>query len=203
LLSEAAAGSVSFVVNPDGTVSYDSALEGILAGQGTSQLTVNGATVTINAQALTDPYLVLDYYTDERPGTFQAHLLPGNHLLSEAAAGSISFVVNPDGTVSYDSALEGILTGQGTSQLTVNGATVIVNAQALTTTQVYVDNYTSEATAAPFVLHLLPGQHQLQGASGGSLTFTVNPDGTVSFPASEDSLLSLQGQADLIVKALS
>jgi hypothetical protein len=76
-------------------------------------------------------------------------------------------------------------------------------AQALSTTQVYVDNYTSEATAAPFVLHLLPGQHQLEGAGGGSVTFTVNPDGTVSFPASEDGLLYLQGQADLIVEALS
>jgi hypothetical protein len=69
---------------------------------------------------------------------------------------------------------------------------VIVNAQALTTTQVYVDNYTSDATAAPFILHLLPRQHQLQGAGGGSVTFTVNSNGSVSFPPSEDSLLSLQ-----------
>jgi hypothetical protein len=38
---------------------------------------------------------VLDYYTVEHPGTFQARLLPGSHSLAEYAAGSLSFVVTP------------------------------------------------------------------------------------------------------------
>jgi hypothetical protein len=203
-LIEAAGGNVSFAVNPDGTVSYDPALEGILAGQGTSQLTVNGAAITINAQALTDPNLAFDYYTAEKPGTFQARVLPGSHELIEAGGGNVSFVVNPNGTVSYDPSLQGILAGQDTSQLTVNGATVTIDASALADSSVAVDYHMIEQTNATFQLVLLPGTHTIRSGDGSrSVTFTVSDNGTISFPASEDSLLSLQDGATLIVKALS
>jgi hypothetical protein len=202
-LAEAGGGSVTFQVAVDGTVSYDSSLQGILSGQGTNLLTVNGVAVTINASALNDPYLALDYYIAEKPDTFQVRLLPGSHLFQTDGGGTgVSFTVDAAGNVSYDPSLQGILSGQGTNLLTVNGVAVTINAQALTSTNVSVDYYASEATATPFILHLLPGQHLLQGPSG-SVSFTVNPDGTITFPASEDSLLALQGNASLIVKALS
>ena len=35
----------------------------------------------------------------------------------------------------------------------------------------------------------------------GAIYFTVNPDGSVSYPASEDGLLSVQGTDELIVLA--
>ena len=50
-------------------------------------------------------------------------------------------------------------------------------------------------------MYLLPGTHELSNGSG-SVSFTVNPDGTLSYPSSEDALLSLQGSISLIVKAL-
>jgi plastocyanin len=180
VLQEVNAGSVSFVVNSYGIVSYDGALEGILQGQNTDQLTVNGAAVSINAQALTDPQLSLDYYYYAASNSFQVRLLPGNHLLQEVSAGRVSFLVNPNGTVSYEGALEGILQGQNTGQLTVNGALVSINAQALTDPQLSLDYYYYAASNS-FQARLLPGNHLLQEVSAGSLRFTVGQDGSISF----------------------
>jgi hypothetical protein len=207
LLQGAGGGSVNFTVNPNGSVSIDqqTAAAGILTLQGKNNLTVNGATVHVNAHALTNPTVYVDYYAPEAPAApFTLHLLPGQHLLQGAGGGLVNFTVNPNGSVSIDqqTAAAGILTLQGKNNLTVNGATVHVNAQALTNPTVYVDYYAPEAAAAQFTLHLLPGQHLLQGPSG-SVTFTINPDGTITIPASEDALLSLQGSMTLIVKALS
>jgi len=42
-------GSVTFVIGPDGNVSYKSNLQGVLSGAGTNTLTVLGRTVTIDA----------------------------------------------------------------------------------------------------------------------------------------------------------
>jgi hypothetical protein len=56
----------------------------------------------------------------------------------------------------------------------------------------------------PFQAVLLSGSQLLQAQTAtGAVSFTVKPDGTVSFPASEDSLLSGAGRRTLIVKALS
>jgi hypothetical protein len=206
-LDGAGGGWVTFTVAADGSVSIDPQLAnaGILNVRGANQLTVSGATVNVNAQALTNLSVWVDSYTVETTAApFTVHLLPGTHRLDSAGGGGVTFTVNNDGSVSIDPQLAnaGILSVQGINQLTVSGATVNVNAQALTNLSVWVDSYTVETTAAPFTLHLLPGTHRLDGA-GGSVTFTVNPDGSISFPASEDSLLSLQGNATLIVKALS
>ncbi len=197
--------SVAFTVNPDGTVSYDPSLQGILTGQGTGHLTVQGVAVAIDAQAITGSSLTLDYYTDEpNAKPFLVHLLPGAHILQALdGQSSVAFAVNADGTVSYDSSLQGILTGQGTSQLTVRGAAITIDATALRDDpSLTLDYYTTEPNAAPFQTVLLPGTHVLAGV-GGQVTFTVNPDGTISYPASENDLLSGLGGMTLIVKALS
>jgi hypothetical protein len=47
------------------------------------------------------------------------------------------------------------------------------------------------------------GQAEDGRALALSVTFTFNPDGAISYPASEDNLLALQGSMSLIVKALS
>jgi hypothetical protein len=171
-----------------------------------NQLTVNGAAVTVNAQALTMPALTLDSQTSESK-SFTAQLLPGEHILSDPAGygGYLLFSVSNSGTVSVGygstSYASGIASVQNGNQLTVNGAAVTVNAQALTAPSLVLDSQTNESTAAPFTVHLLPGLHLLSNSSG-SVTFTVNPDGTIGYPASEETWLSLQGSMTLIVKAL-
>jgi hypothetical protein len=122
----------------------------------------------------------------------------------EGYGGSLLFTVSNNGTVSVGSNsvsyASGIASANG-NQLTVNGAAVTVNASGLTTSSLLLDYQTSESKSAPFTVYLLPGLHALSNASN-SVTFTVNPDGTHSFPASEDTLLALQGSTTLIVKAL-
>ena len=87
-------------------------------------MTVNGVTVTVDATALTTPSLLSDYRASESTAaSFTLTLLPGVHNLEDPeGTGTFDYTVNNDGTISYDAALEGILSGQGTNQLTVNGA---------------------------------------------------------------------------------
>jgi hypothetical protein len=169
---------------------------------------VNGTAVTINASALTMPTLLLDSYTSESIGApFTAHLLPGEHILSDPAGygGYLLFSVSNSGTVSpgyggtsYASSIASVSIG---NQLTVTGAAVTINATALTMPSLVLEDQSNESTSAPFTVHLLPGLHLLSNSSG-SVTFSVDDNGNISFPSSEDALLSLQGSMTLIVKAL-
>src|SRR5207244_3362651 len=120
-----------FKVNADGTVDYDAALEGVLTGRGTSSLGVNGAVVQVDARALSGSSLTLDYAVQDPAAPFSVRLLPGQHWLKTYGGDYTYFNVNADGTVDYDAALEGVLTGRGTNSLSVNGALVQVDATAL------------------------------------------------------------------------
>jgi hypothetical protein len=206
LSNPAGYGSVTFTVNNDGTVSYAPALQGILSGQGSNQLTVNGAAVTVNGSGLTMPGLLLDSQTSESKA-FTAYVLPGAHaVIDPAGYGAVFFTVSNSGAVSVGTSsisyASGIASVSNGNQLTVNGAAVTVNATDLTVPSLLLDGQSNENASAPFTVHLLPGIHSLSDSSG-SVTFTVNPDGTLSYPASEAAWLSLQGSMTLIVKALS
>jgi hypothetical protein len=202
----AGTGAVNFTVNPDGTVSYAPALQGILTGQGTHQLVVQGAAVTIDATALSTRSVMVNYLIRESTSApFTLRLLPGTNVVTDATGtGAVNFTVNPDGTVSYASNLQGVLTGQGTHQLVVHGAAVTIDATALapSTPRVYVDGIL-ESTSTAFILRLLPGSHLIQDTSGHAVTFTVNPDGTISYASVLAGKLLGQGTTTLTVKSLS
>src|SRR5262249_38334863 len=131
----AAPPTVSFSLNPNGTVAYAPALEGILTGAGTPTLKVNGRTVTLDATALTLPGGAVDnavLVRNTAPLAFTG--LPGSYQFTDPSGGTpaVSFTITPNGTVGYDPTLEGILTGAGTSTLKVNGRAVTLDATALT-----------------------------------------------------------------------
>ena len=67
--------------------------------------------------------------------------------------------------------------------------------------KVYVDG-TLESTASPFTMQLLSGTHLIEDTAGHTVTFTVNLDGTITFPSSEDSKLSVKGST-LTILSLS
>src|SRR5262249_48032423 len=148
-----APAAVSFTVNPNGTVGYDPTLEGVLTGAGTSTLKIRGATVTIDATALSLSRVALDNtfaLTNAAAFTFTG--LPGKYQRADGsgAPAAVSFTLNASGTVSYDPALEGALTGSGTSTLTVRGATVTIDATALSVPTLVLDNSVAVTNAAPF-----------------------------------------------------
>jgi hypothetical protein len=198
-------GAVNFTVNPDGTIGYAPALQGILTGQGTHQLGVQGVAVTIDATALSTTAVVVGYAaTESARAPFTVRLLPGTNVIEAAGGtGAVNFTVNTNGTISYAPALQGILSGQGTRQLVVQGAAVTIDATALSTTSVVVDYAATESTHAPFTVRLLPGTHVVEDAWGHAVTFTVNPDGTVSYASALAGQLLGQGTTTLTIKSLS
>jgi hypothetical protein len=149
--------------------------------------------------------VVVNYTISEATSApFTLRLLPGTNVVEDAeGTGAVAFTVNPDGTVAYDPALQGILTGQGTHQLVVQGAAVTIDATALSTTSVVVDYTISESTWAPFTVRLLPGSHVIEDASGHAVMFTVNPDGTVNYASALTGQLLGQGTTTLTIKSLS
>jgi hypothetical protein len=200
-------GTVTFQVGINGVISYESSLDGVLGGRSTNQLTVNGVTVNVSQQ-LSSSTLVVDYYTIEQSKSFTLHLLPGSHVLSEYAGGQVPFKVDANGNLSWDQSFNGVLTSTGPGQLTVQGVTVTIDATALSSPTLYVDyGYTySHATSSTFPVTLLPGTHLLS-TGGATISFTVNPNGTITWPTSENNDLSVRqnpdGTEELIVNSLS
>jgi hypothetical protein len=186
----------SFTVNADGTVSYDPSLEGALTGSGTTALTVNGYAVTLDATALGVSSVALDGVWQDASAPLFVNLLPGQHTLTTNGSDVTSFLVNSDGTVSYDPSLEGALTGSGTAALTVNGYAVTLDATALGVTSVALDGVWRDASA-PLTINLLPGQHTLTTNGSDVTSFTVNPDGTVSYDPSLEGALTGNGTTAL------
>jgi hypothetical protein len=105
-----------FTVSADGTISYDPLLQGALTGSGTTSLAVSGRAVTLDATALGVPSVSVDGVAYAATAPFSVNLLPGQHSLNDGT-NVISFIVNPDGTVTYDPALQGTLVGSGTTSL--------------------------------------------------------------------------------------
>src|SRR5262249_4497240 len=146
-----AAASVQFRVAADGTVTYDPALEGVLTGAGTRLLTVHGATVTVDTTRLSTAALTLDgalAVTRAPPSAVTASAarlaftaLPGVHTLTDpnGTGAAVSFTLAAGNTVKYEPRLEGVLTGAGTSHLTVRGATVTVDVTRLSTAALTLD----------------------------------------------------------------
>src|SRR5262249_45282784 len=89
------------------------------------------ASVRVDVTRLSSPYVYLDNQFFSTPAPQLLTLQPGTHTVWTYPNGSVTFQVGQSGVISYDPSLEGILSGRGTNQLTVNGAAVTINAQAL------------------------------------------------------------------------
>src|SRR5262249_25374920 len=105
-------------------------------------------------------------------------LTVGDHFLAGYGGSVTWFKINTDGTVSYDAALEGILTGQGTTSLVARGLSVAIDPRALNATALSVD-YTPYAADQAFQVQLTPGWHFLIH-DGNVSWFTVNADRSIS-----------------------
>jgi hypothetical protein len=187
-----------FEVAPDGTVAYEPALEGVLSGRGTGTLAVNGRAVQIDARVLGVPALVVDWVSHEAAAPFGVRLLPGQHHLASIGGDTTWFGVAQDGTVDYDPALEGALSGRGTGTLAVNGRAVTLDARALGVSALVVDWVPHDALA-PFGVRLLPGQHHLASIGGDTTWFGVAQDGTVDYDPALEGALSGRGTSTLLV----
>lgn len=124
----AAAGKFRFVVENDGLVTLDPSLSGYVAGSGTTALTVNGRTISVDASALPGSTFRIESLNLQIAGqgylteTTDIALLPGAYtIVNRPASGSRArFNVAADGSISFDASLNGYLSASG-SALTVLG----------------------------------------------------------------------------------
>jgi hypothetical protein len=197
-LSTTGDDTVWFTVNADETVSYDAALEGVVSGAGTTRLAVNGSAVTLDASVLGASGLYLDNVLHDATAPITVRLLPGLHWMSTTGDDNTYYSVNEDGTVAYDAALEGVLSGAGTTSLAVNGSAVTLDASVLGASGLYLDNVLHDATA-PITVRLLPGLHWISTTGDDNTYFSVNEDGTVAYDAALEGVLSGAGTTILAV----
>lgn len=199
-----------FAVSPDGTISYDSSLEGtIYSGHGTTVLTVNAWFVGISAKALSPQQLSLygvvdsfDNATDQ-----QLQLVPGQyHIQSPMRGVDIGqFTLHPDSSITFDPSLSNIfsISDNVRNLIVINGFPISVDGTALSPTQlaVYAVNPNMFDSQTPQAFTLVPGQYMAQepmtGVNIGN--FTVGPDGKVDFDASLDSDFSGRGTNTLYI----
>jgi hypothetical protein len=212
LTQEFTNNSVQFTVAADGTVNYDPSLNGVLSGQGTTTLVVNGATITVDATALQAdvPYLRLNGVSpvESTSAPFSITVLPGPDLFAQAYTNnSVQFNVLANGTVTYDPSLEGVLTGTGTSTLTIHGVTVTVDATALQADVPYLrlnGVSPSESTSAPFPITVLPGPNSLaQAFTNDAVLFNVGNDGTITWGPSLNGVLTSNGPNSLTIHGVA
>lgn len=190
-----------FEVTEAGTIDYDPALEGILTGQGTSALQVHGAAVTIDAAELNGDYLSLDYTAFNADATLETQLLPGRHFLMGYGGATLFFNVTEAGTIDYDPALEGILTGQGTSAMQVHGVGISIDAAELNGDYLSLD-YTAFNADATLETQVLPGRHFLMGYGGAVVFFDVSESGAIDYEANLDGALAGRGTNNLAVQGV-
>lgn len=200
-------GAVSFTVTPSAKVDFDPSLDGALSGRGTATLTVNGYAVGIDATALTAPLLDLtSVVTFPTSSPRAVRVLPGPHQLRYYAGSqdypSVAVTITTAGKAQYDPALEGVLTGNGTSSLTVRGRTISVDARALTPPELGLLSVTPPfPTSAVKSLTLLPGAYAVIYNAGFpialSTNFTVDVDGHVDYATQLDGAVDGRGTTAL------
>jgi len=201
------AGIVKFSVLSDGTVDFDPTLDGILDGRGTTTLLVNGASLTIDATALTVATLYLRGVVGYEVGGFPTSsplpvtLLPGRHDMTYPAgfgAGIVEFSVSSDGTVDFDPTLDGILDGRGTATLLVRGAEITVDATASgsPTFDLLGVGVFSSSVVQP--VRLLPGVHNYY-TSLLAFEFSVLAGGLIDFDPALEPQVAGRGTSNLTV----
>jgi hypothetical protein len=201
-------GSVTFNLSDNDEISYLGSEDQVLSGSGTNTLTVKGCPITVNATALSLSLLDInarsDLFQTDKP--FQATVLPGKGLfLDDDGSQYVTFNVSDNDKLSYSTAENGVLSGAGTSTLTIDGRTITINATALSIPTLIINgNSVDFQTDASFKATVLPGNNYNLLDAGNSLgayvTFSVAANGTVTYPASENGVLAGSGSTTLTVK---
>lgn len=161
------------------------------------------AKTSIDARALSGDYFWVDGVRYDLATPFQALMSVGQHTLLTGGGTPIYFSVLRDGTVDYDPALEGILSGKGTTILTLLGTTITLDARQMTIGRLAF-NASSFTNASDVVLSLrvLPGR-QWCGLAGGLVYFNVSATGVISYDPTLEGIVLGQGTNALTLRGVS
>ena len=202
---------MNFDVELDGTVTFDSAYDGVASGSGTTTLTLIGTDVMIDGTALSALGLLVyanGWLTLDNSTTHTLRLMPGSHFVQYSGnvgnRPQLNFDVELDGTVTFDSAYDGVASGSGTTTLTLIGTDVMIDGTALSALGllVYANGWLTLDNSTTHTLRLMPGSHFVQYTEAGStmvIPFTVDQAGSIDYDPSFDSLVSGRGTSTLTI----
>jgi hypothetical protein len=148
--------------------------------------------------ALAEPWIFLDYAVLTPTAPLSINLLPGTHnLWGPGGSEQFAFTVAADGSISYDPSLQGVFQGAGSNTLVVKGVSVTINVPGAVWVNV---DYATYWPSGPLTVNLLPGSNFVQTTTGVPVIyFTVAADGTISYDASLDDIVSGAGTNTLTI----
>ena len=198
-VEEGSGGVHEFEITATGLVSYAAAKEPFFDGLGTSQLTLVGYSVDIDATAMTAGLFSIGG-TGVFPSATVVTLtsLPGLKSIQEGSGGVHEFEVDEAGLVSYVAAKEPFFDGLGTSQLTLVGYSVGIDATAMTPGTFAIGGVGVFSTPAFHTVIMLPGIKSFSSADA-VFDFEVEEDGLLEYDVSLDVILSGRGTNTLTV----
>ena len=169
-----------FEITAAGLVSYLAAKEPFFDGLGTSQLTLVGFPIDIDATAMTAGSFSLGGvggFPSATVATFT--LLPGVKSVQEGSGGVHEFelTVTETGVVTYAAAKEPFLDGLGTSQLTLVGYDIIIDATASAAPNYFIGGIGPFLSATVDTIRFLPGLKSITDGSPNVYQFEVLENG--------------------------
>ena len=164
---QVASGDIGFAfqVTAQGKLDYSSQFDTFLEGRGTSQLTVKGLEVTIDARYLFGAGIIVDVNAQGLP-FFQygkLRLLPSKAIAVQQGSSLVSsftYALNTNGTFSYNPTYDldngGFLGGQGTSTLVFYGYPVVIDIRAANKPLLLIADIPSNSVNSVLIASLLP-----------------------------------------------
>lgn len=193
----------SFEITPMGKVNYDKQFDSFLSGRDTSTLTVAGLEVTIDAQYLSGPgvLLVCPLTHDDWISKRTVRLVPASFYRVQqgpAVVCELVFAIKLDGTFSYDPSIDlaagGFLKGNNTNRLEFYGYPILIDSRISINAQsndpepargiIIQPIDTPLATTGVLYVDLLPAKgFRLQNKGGivSTAIFDLSVNGTFSF----------------------
>ncbi len=130
--------------------------------------------ITIDATAMTAPTFAIGGIGSFPSATPKVlDLAPGLYSVQESSGGVHDFEITAAGLVSYAATKEPFLDGLGTSQLTLVGYSVEIDATAMTAGQYAIGGVGLSPSATVGTFTVLPGVKSVQELSGGVHEFSV------------------------------
>ncbi|HYS41198.1 MAG TPA: hypothetical protein VEO01_36755 [Pseudonocardiaceae bacterium] len=189
-----------------GQINYDHAMEGRLTGAGTATLTLHASPIELDTTDVDNATVGVSgtFQTTDRRHIFRLVPLPGSHYYIVPLDKSFPYYFNiqDDGTVTYDHALEGHLTGAGSKSLAVHGFSITIDARNAGQSNfilagVGVNVYPAQQLKT---FRLLPITYVLTVRDGQLYLFQVDQFGHVEYDHSLDSNLSGRDSTTLTVR---
>ena len=203
-VNDGSTGVHEFEITTAGLVSYTAAKEPFFDGLGTSQLTLVGYDIDIDATVLTaGTYSIggIGGFPSETIGTFT--FLPGLKSIQDGSTGGHEFEVTDAGLVSYVAAKEPFFDGLGTAQLTLVGYSIDIDATVLTAGTYSIGGIGGFPSETIGTFTFLPGLKSIQEGTGGVHEFEVDETGLVSYVAAKEPFFDGLGTSQLTLVGYS